>query len=78
MNKHAEFELRERFEIDRVKLLASRLLSLSGARFMVISLDDKEQVSISCSTGWLSSLSDYVGDALCESDDLESPLRDIV
>ncbi len=78
MEKNSEMELRERFEVERIELLASRLLSLSGARCMLLSLDDNERVFVQCSTGWLHSLSDYVGDALCNSDDLEKPLCDIV
>lgn len=79
MSRDGEFELRERFEVERVRLLAARLLSLTGARTMVLSLDEGgDGVHVSCSTGWLCDLSDYVGDALCNADDLAAPLSEIV
>ena len=78
MNKFAEQELREKFELDRVHLLAGRLLGLTGARFMVISLDNNENVCVSCSSGWLADISDFVGDALAEASDLDAPLSQLV
>lgn len=78
LNKFAEQELREKFELDRVHLLAGRLLGLTGARFMVISLDNNENVCVSCSSGWLTDISDFVGDALAEASDLDAPLSQLV
>lgn len=78
MSKYDEFELRERFEIDRIQLLASRLLALSGAHCMILSLSDSGDVEVTCSTGWVYSLSDFVGDALASADNLDLPLSSLV
>lgn len=77
MEKFEEENLRCRFECERLEMLASRLLRLSGARSLLI-MDKDPGVDILCSTGRLEALSGYVGDALASSDDLDLPLKDIV
>lgn len=74
MNRYDEMNLRQKFEVDRLSLLAGRLLSLSGARTMVIALGSDGSPEIWCSSGWLSSAFDFVGDAIVNADDGEERL----
>lgn len=74
MARYDEVNLRQKFEVDRLSLLAGRLLSISGARIMVISLNDDGSPNIWCSSGWLFPAFDFVGDALINSDQGEEKL----
>lgn len=78
MLRHEEMLLRQEFELKRFQLLASRLLALSGARTMVIALSDDGSPEIFCSSGWLHTAYNYVGDLLCDSPEDVSPLSDLV
>lgn len=78
MSRFDEMRLREQFENDRLKLLASRLLRLSGCRSMVIAYDDNDDVDIWCSTGHLVPSDDFIGDALVDDDASdEKPLHEL-
>lgn len=78
MARHDEFNLRCDFELNRLSLLAGRLLSLSGARTMVIFLGHDGSPEIFCSSGCLNSAFDFVGDALVDCPDDDRPLSEIL
>ena len=78
MDIFSELNLRESFEVQRLQQLAARILSVSGARSMVLFLDDQDRVSVLCGTGWLHPLSDYVGDAIFGASDPDAPLSQLV
>lgn len=74
MGRYDELELRQKFEVDRLSLLAGRLLALSGARVMVLALSNDDTPLVFCSSGRLVSVSDFVGDALVSSKDGDEKL----
>lgn len=79
MGRHDELKLREKFEGERLELLAGRLLRLTGCCSMVLALDNNDDVDIWCSTGRLLPSGSFIDDALGNSEDgEEKPLCEIV
>lgn len=79
MGRHDELKLRESFEVERMELLAARLLRLSGSRSMVIALDNNDDVQVWCSTGRLLASGEFVDGILSNYEDgEEKPLQELV